>query len=134
MQSVASTSSLTITFNEYYEVTWQYDAANLNYIRSRNGRAEKDKDGAEVRAQNILVQITSVRDIANDDKGRQAITTVGSGDAIILNKGAVTYGTWKKSSLSGRTRFYGVDGQEVVLVPGSTWVEVVPREVGVVAN
>ena len=88
-------------------------------------------DGAEVRARNILVQITSVKEINGDDKGRVEIVTIGSGEAIILKKGAVIYGTWKKSSLSGRTRFYDKNKKEILLAPGNTWVEVVPKEVNV---
>jgi len=134
-QTIGKYSELTIPFSESYEVTWTYDVKNLNYTRSMNGRKQTDKDGSEIRARNILVQITTVQNIANDDKGRQAITTIGSGEAIILKKGAVIYGTWKKGSLAGRTRFYDKNGKEVTLVPGNTWVEVVPKDANVqVAN
>jgi hypothetical protein len=131
-QTIGKKGGLKIPFSDDYAVTWTYDVKALNYSRSLNGVKEVDKDGSEVRARNILVQITSVQDVANDDKGRQAITTVGSGDAIILKKGGVTYGTWKKSSLTGRTRFYDKNKKEVVLIPGNTWVEVVPKDVNVV--
>ena len=130
-QTIGEHSELIIPFSESYKVTWVYDAKNLNYMRSMNGRKQTDKDGSEVRARNILVQITTVQNIANDDKGRQAIVTVGSGDAIILKKGAVVYGTWKKSSLTGRTRFYDKNEKEVDLVPGNTWVEVVSKDANV---
>ncbi len=130
-QTIGKSGGLTIPFSTDYSVVWTYDAKNLNYMRSTNGSQEIDKDGTEVRARNILVQITNVQDVANDDKGRQAITTVGSGDAIILKKGSVTYGTWKKNSLAGRTRFYDKNKKEVVLAPGNTWVEIVPNTVNV---
>lgn len=131
-QTIGKKGGLKIPFSDDYAVTWTYDAKALNYSRSLNGSKEIDKDGAAVTARNILVQITGVRDVANDDKGRQAIVTVGSGDAIILKKGGVIYGTWKKSSLTGRTRFYDKNKKEIVLVPGNTWVEVVPKDVNVV--
>lgn len=133
-QTIGKKGGLKIPFSDYYTVAWTYDAKALNYSRSLNGVKEVDKDGTEVRARNILVQITGVADIANDDKGRQAIVTVGSGDAVILKKGAVIYGTWKKSSLTGRTRFYDKNKKEVVLVPGNTWVEVVPKDVNIVVT
>lgn len=130
-QTIGKKGGLKIPFSDDYSVNWIYDVKALNYSRSLNGVKEIDKDGTAVTARNILVQITNVQDIANDDKGRQAITTVGSGDAMILKKGAVIYGTWKKSSFAGRTRFYDGGGREVVLVPGNTWVEVVPKEANV---
>ena len=130
-QTIGKTGGLKIPFSTDYEVVWTYNFKTLDYGRSINGRVETDKDGTEVRVRNILVQFTSVQGIANDDKGRQEITTVGSGDAMILKKGSVVYGTWKKTSLAGRTRFYDKNGKEVVLVPGNTWVEVVPAEANV---
>lgn len=130
-KTMASSGGLTIPFSTDYSVVWTYDAKALNYSRSLDGAKEIDKNGATVTARNILVQITDVSDIANDDKGRQAVTTVGGGDAIILKKGSVTYGTWKKKNLADRTRFYDKNKKEVVLVPGNTWVEVVPATVNV---
>ncbi|HSR89433.1 MAG TPA: DUF3048 domain-containing protein [Candidatus Udaeobacter sp.] len=130
-ETAATSSLLTIPYDQYYTVTWNYNSKELNYSRSRNDKKEIDKDVTPVTARNILVQITKVADIANDDKGRKALVTVGSGDAIILKKGAVIYGTWKKSSLASRTRFYTKDNKEVVLVPGNTWVQVVPSDVNV---
>lgn len=130
-QTIANTSSLKINFNPNYAVTWTYDVQNLNYMRSVNSSKETDKDGSEVRARNILVQITSIKNIDGDDEGRQEITTIGNGDAIILKKGGVIYGTWKKISLTGRTRFYDQDGKEVMLAPGNTWVEVVPKDASI---
>jgi len=133
-QTVGQSSDLKIPYNPDYLVDWTYDAKSLVYNRKLNGKLEIDKEGNQVAARNILVQITSVRDIANDDKGRQAITTVGSGDAIILKKGAVIYGTWKKISLTGRTRFYDEAGKEVFLAPGNTWVEVVPKGINTIIS
>jgi hypothetical protein len=133
-KTIGASGGIKIPFSDDYMVAWIYDAKALNYTRTLNGIKETDKDGAEVRARNILVQITAVKEIANDDKGRVEVVTVGSGDAIILKKGSVTYGTWKKKSLSDRTRFYDKNKKEVMLAPGNTWVEVVPKEANVQAS
>lgn len=129
--TIGTTTLLKIPFTEGYTVGWAYDAKTLNYVRSINGYKQKDRDGSEVTARNILVQITAVGNIANDDAGRKALVTVGSGEAIILKKGSITYGTWQKTSLTDRTRFYTKEGKEILLVPGNTWVEVVPKEVNI---
>ncbi|OGH92980.1 MAG: hypothetical protein A2534_03440 [Candidatus Magasanikbacteria bacterium RIFOXYD2_FULL_39_9] len=125
--TLASSSQLKINFNLYYKVAWNYDKDKLQYLRSINRDVEKDKDGSEIWARNIVVQFTDVADITNDDKGRQEIKTTGSGDAIILKKGSVVYGTWKKNNIKDRTRFYDSNNQEVLFVPGNTWIEVLPK-------
>lgn len=133
-QTIGKKSVLTIPFSESYKVVWTYDAKNLNYTRKLNGAPEKDKDGSEVRARNILVQITGVKEINGDEKGRVEISTIGSGEAIILKKGAVIYGTWKKTSLTARTRFYDKNKKEVLLAPGNTWVEMVPKTTNILVT
>ncbi|MBI2037982.1 MAG: DUF3048 domain-containing protein [Candidatus Magasanikbacteria bacterium] len=127
-KTIGKSGKIIIPFSIGYDIMWSYDAKNLNYLRSINGRVHIDKDKSEVRARNIVVQFADVSAISNDDAGRQEIETVGSGDAIILKKGSVTYGTWKKKSTTDRTRFYDKAGKEIVLTPGNTWVEVVPKE------
>ncbi len=130
-KTMFATSELKIRFVPDFEVAWTYDSKNLNYTRSVNRNIEKDKDGSPVQARNILVQFANVSDIASDDKGRKEIKTVGTGKAIILKKGSVTYGTWAKLGQTYRTRFYNKYGGEVLLAPGNTWVEVVPQDVNV---
>ena len=133
-QTIGKKSELKIPYSDEYAVTWTYDVKALNYTRSVNGKKEKDKDGSEIRARNILVQISNVKEINGDDKGRVEVATIGSGEAIILKKGAVIYGTWKKSSLTARTRFYDKNKKEIVLVPGNTWVQVVPADVNILVT
>lgn len=129
--TLADSGQLKIAFNLYYKVAWDYDKDKLQYRRSINGEIEKDKDGSQVWARNIVVQFTNVEDIRNDDKGRQEIQTIGGGDAIFLKKGSVVYGTWKKENIKSRTRFYDQNGDEVVFAPGNTWVEVLPKGLAV---
>jgi hypothetical protein len=127
--TVASSSAgVSIDFNSAYQVQWRYDPDLSLYQRVRNGRTEKDSDGKLVQAHNVIVQIADVDDIANDDKGRQEIATVGSGEAWVFKKGIVIHGTWKKKTTAGRTRFFDDVGKEIMLTPGNTWVEVAPKE------
>ena len=141
-QTIGKKSGLKIPYGPTNVVSWVYDVKKLDYVRSVNGQPEVDKDGAAVRARNILVQITEVKEINGDAKGRVEITTIGGGEAIILKKGSVTYGTWKKPSSesalpgvalakTGRTRFYDKNKKEIFLAPGNTWVEVVPKETNI---
>jgi hypothetical protein len=38
----------------------------------------------------------------------------------------VVKATWKKTSPTDRTRWYNEKGEELMFVPGTVWVEVVP--------
>ena len=117
---------ITIRYNPYYSVTWKYDAEQTNYVRYVNGKKYIDLDGAEVRARNVLIQYASMKTV--DEEGRKEIATVGKGEAKIIKKGRLGIGFWEKKSVTDRTRFYDPNGNEVVLLPGTTWVEVVPKD------
>lgn len=130
--TVASSSAgVVIDFNSAYQVQWNYDSDMSLYQRVRNGRNEKDADDKLVQARNVVVQITAVADIAHDDKGRQEIVTVGSGEALVFKNGLVIRGTWKKKTIADRTRFFDDAGKEIIFTPGNTWVEVVPKEASI---
>jgi hypothetical protein len=63
-----------------------------------------------------------------DEYGRRAIATVGSGEVVVVKKGQLIHGTWKKTSLTDRTRWYDTAGQEISLSPGKIWIEIVPSD------
>ncbi len=124
---ISLNKEVTIHYNPDYLVTWKYDPSQFSYVRYINDKKYIDKNGAEVRAYNVLIQYTAVKTI--DEEGRREITTIGQGEAKIMKKGRLTTGAWQKKSAADRTRFYASNGNENVFVPGATWVEVVPKDV-----
>jgi hypothetical protein len=77
-----------------------------------------------VAADTILVQQVGVKSIDADD--RKSIALVGSGKGFVASRGLVLKATWKKTSPTDRTRWYDEQGQELIFVPGTVWVEIVP--------
>lgn len=92
---------------------WSYATETNDYYR----------EGAkEVRAKNIAVMMTDISTI--DDAGRQAVRTVGQGDAKVYLDGTLIEATWKKPSAAERLRFFRKDGTEIQWNPGLTWIVV----------
>ena len=118
------TKEVSLPYAADYIVTWKFDSKKLDYVRYLNGEQQFDSNGKEIRAFNVLIQFVITKVL--DDEGRLQLTTIGKGDARILKKGQMLVGTWNKKELEGRTRFYTKDGKEALLLPGKTWVEVVP--------
>lgn len=108
-----------------YEVAWKFNTSTKNYIRYLAGERHLDEDGAQIFADNIIIQKAKISII--DAVGRKKINTTSSGEAIIFSKGNLIRGTWKKDSLTSRTMFYDSDGKKITLNPGKTWVEVAPE-------
>lgn len=112
-----------IDYNFTYEVEWQYTSSTGRYTRSQFGREHRDADGTPYSADTILIQ--SVDTTVLDNVGRLAVDTVGEGKGAVARDGYLIPATWKKQSVSDRTRWYGADGQEIPLKAGKIWVQVV---------
>jgi Protein of unknown function (DUF3048) C-terminal domain len=47
----------------------------------------------------------------------------------VLRDGRMVQGTWRRPRLSDLTRFYDRSGKQILLEPGTTWVELLPNDV-----
>ncbi len=110
-----------------YVVEWKYNKADNNYSRYVAGEIYKEKDGEEIKAKNILIQVAPAHEL--DDKLRLEMNTIGNGKSLICMDGKCKIGAWEKKHPSDRTRFYYEDGKEAKFNPGTTWVQVVRPEI-----
>ena len=78
-------------------------------------------------AKNIIiykVQNFNLKD--NDNVGRQDLKNIGSGTGYYITNGKMIEIEWTKSSRTGKTVYTTEDGEELVLNPGNTFVQIVP--------
>jgi hypothetical protein len=125
--SISSTSkSLTIDFSAFnYQVEYKYAPATNDYARFQAGQPHIMEDGGAIRVKNVIVQFTKTRLV---EEGRLSMETIGEGTAQIYRNGEEIIGTWKKETRDGRTIYSDVNGHEITLTPGKTWVEIVPTD------
>lgn len=115
-----------------YFVHWVYSPTSNAYIYEVGGARQTDPLTQEaVTAKNVIVQFTNVTR-ASDNSGRLVYDTVGSGRALIFRDGVTTEGTWKKTELSTRTRFFDAESHEIQFNRGRTWIQVAPNNSEVV--
>ncbi len=117
--------------NPSYAVKWTYDSSKNEYLRFMNGQEHKDRTTSkQLTAKNIVIQTVSRTLDPTGSYGSQnwIFKTTGSGDATILMDGKTTKATWKKASLTDRTKFYDEAGAEIKFNRGSFWYEIVPPE------
>ncbi|HOX97405.1 MAG TPA: DUF3048 domain-containing protein [bacterium] len=111
--------------NANYEVEWQYNEEEGVYYRFNAGQPHLDKNSnQQITAKNVIVMEALSRVI--DDIGRLEMNNIGSGPVLIYNQGTKQKGEWQKESYSGRTRFVDKAGNDLLLAPGNTWIQVVP--------
>jgi hypothetical protein len=109
-----------------YAVTWNYDQPSNSYLRTNGGQKTIDfNDGEAIKAKNIIVQFAK-ESRSIDVHLHNLYAVVGSGTGVLYQNGTKVDITWSKPNRTARTIFKDKSGKEVNLVPGTTWVEILP--------
>lgn len=96
--------------------------------RRTNGHASK-----EFRADNLLVLFAPVGDAGYTDPAGNPVPETkfrGSGRAVLMHKNRAVEATWRKSSSKSEIVLRSKDGTKLAVVPGRTWIELVPKGQG----
>ena len=78
--------------------------------------------------QEVVVTDSNIVDVAGFPS--PDVKLVGEGRAWILRDGRLIMGRWRRSSLEDMTVFENKRGDEVALAPGTTFIELVPKDGG----
>lgn len=120
--AVEDAEDVRISYGGPWNVRWKYDAASQTYLRSQGTSVQKDADGTEVRAVNVVV-IRTDADVV-DDVGRLDLRTTGSGEAAVFRNGTRVDGRWSRED-GAWIRVVDEDGNPIMFSPGTTWISVV---------
>lgn len=115
-------------YSNRYKVSYEYDAQNKNYIRYVNGKQHMSQTGNALTAKNIIVyQVSNYLLNDGENKGRQTIENIGSGTGIYFTDGKAVNINWNKPSRNAKTVYTLSDGSNLVLNPGNTFIQIVPK-------
>lgn len=121
-------SEVNIYFGGAYDVQYKYNQDNNYYERFNGGVEHIDNNtGKILTTRNIIIQKVGLG-WQIEGKGRINFPVTGEGEVAIFREGEVVQGTWKKPDRLSRTKFYDQDGNEISLVRGNSWVEIVPED------
>jgi hypothetical protein len=115
--------------NRMTTVDYDWDGPSALWRRAQNGRADVDTAGTQVAPSNVVIQFVGYRNTGLVDPSGSPVPeaqVIGQGDAWILTGGALIPSHWSKASAEAVTRYVDAGGNEVLLAPGRTWVELVP--------
>ena len=110
-------------------IGYRYHKDSNVYRRSVDGSAQVDPaDGKRVTARNVVVLFMKYRIDTKVEPGhaRPVIGSIGTGTAWVFREGALVKGTWDKLDDTARMRLLDKDGQEIPLVRGRTFFQIVP--------
>lgn len=140
---IPSVTDISLRFGNIasFNINYTYDTATNTYLRSyENGTPHEiyacpDSDLGEVNPENsctleqlapsVVVAIV-VSEKKSWDNYHEDITTLGSGDAYVFQNGYATEGRWVKNTVADQIEFYDLEGNEIALAPGQTFIEAIP--------
>ncbi|CDZ74229.1 hypothetical protein ING2D1G_0028 [Peptoniphilus sp. ING2-D1G] len=119
--------SVSLDFFAKYNMTADYDKSGDNYSFTRNGQKVTDeKNNEELRAKNVIIEFASSK--ITGPKDTLTIDHIGSGTGKLLSRGKIIDITWEKPDATSKTTFKTLSGDEIILNPGLTFVEVIDSE------
>jgi hypothetical protein len=110
-------------------VVYRYNRETNTYRRSVSGEGRQydAADGERIQPKNVVIMFVNFRPLNDGSrKNRLEADVVGRGTAYIATNGKTIKGQWRKSSFTGRTRFFDRDGNKVVFTVGQTFIQVMP--------
>lgn len=99
---------------------FEYNPADGLYYRFQYGDIQiDDLTGKQLAYKNIIMQVVDYYDYGD---GYLYVTTTGTGRGKYITNGKAIDITWKKDTDFGVTRYYDIQGNEITLNTGKTWV------------
>ncbi len=130
-----SALEISLPYSTMYKVVYKYNAETKNYTRYIGQNEHMSQTGEALTAKNIIVCPVRNYDLADgENKGRQEVETVGSGTGYYITNGSAVEITWSKASRKDRTVYKDVNGNELKLNPGNTYVQIVPMSSQITIN
>ncbi|WP_139492204.1 DUF3048 domain-containing protein [Brevibacillus dissolubilis] len=122
-------SKINITFHPSYKASYTYSAEKGRYLRFTQGQPHNDLNTNEQLSVKNLLIISAEHQVL-DNEGRRHVDVVGPGDGYLFQQGKVRPVKWKRSG--GVIRAYEDEAltKELPLLPGNTWVNIVPDHPG----
>ena len=126
-------NTVTIPYSEGHDVEYIYDEATKRYTRySKDEKMTDEVTGEDVTTKNII--ITFARNYTLNDgenKGRQDVVTTGSLDGYYITNGKAIKIKCNKDNRTEQTEYVDLQGNEIRVNDGNTWVNVCPIDADV---
>jgi len=125
--------SVSMSFGDITQVVYRW--SDGKWRRFEDGAPFVAETGRQIAVDNVLIErhrinySKGVVDVAGTPSTEIADTT-GSGDAFLLRDHRLIRGKWVRKSEKKPVKFKTLEGKEMVLHRGKTWIELLPTRAG----
>jgi hypothetical protein len=127
-ENATQANRVSIVYSTNTTTSYVYNLETKVYGRSVNGAIQKDYvTKKQITAKNIIVALVANGYIADDAKGRQELENVGTGDGYYITNGYAIPIKWNKESRSSQTIYTKINGDEIDVNDGNTFIQIAPK-------
>ena len=119
---------VTIPYSYLHKVSYSYDSENKVFVRLARGEEQVDWTTEEkITAKNIIITFAQNYTLTDsENKGRQGLKNVGTLKGYYITNGKYIEITCEKSSRASQTVYKTLDGEEITVNDGNTFVQICP--------
>lgn len=113
-----------LRFSRYGEPKWDWDEASQRWLRTEFTDPDVTVDGNRIGAENVIVLFVTIT-MSHGLPVSQMLVSGSPG--YVASGGKYVPITWSKKSRTSGYVLTTKDGEPVTLVPGQTWIELIPN-------
>jgi DUF3048 family protein len=113
-----------------YTARWRYDSVTKRYLRFEGTIPHRTASGKQLSAKNVLLMFVRTHESTHRDAAGNTTpiaTMIGRGTVVLFRDGVRIVGKWSRPTAADRTTFTTTTGAPLLLAPGNTWIQLVPR-------
>lgn len=127
IEGAQKANSIEIPYSNYVTTSYIYDSANKVYKRYVNDEEHCDYETKkQYTVKNIITYKVYNDTISDDKKGRQELNNIGKGEGYYISEGYAVPITWEKKSRSSQTTYKYLNGEEIKVNDGNTFIQIQP--------
>ncbi|MBR3934673.1 MAG: DUF3048 domain-containing protein [Clostridia bacterium] len=120
-------TELGFKYSNGYRVGYVYKPEEQTYERYINGKPHMSQTGDVVSAKNIIIYNVANYDLRDgENKGRQNLNNIGSGEGWYVTNGKSEKITWSKEARNAKTVYKNSKGEVLSVNPGLTFIQIIP--------
>ena len=117
-----------LKYSYRYSTSYKYDTEKGVYLKYIDGAPHNMQSGEPLDCENIIAyQVKNFNLNDGENKGRQDISNIGSGEGFLFSGGKCIKIKWSKPSRAEKTVYTYENGEEITLNPGRTFINIVPQ-------
>lgn len=128
-ESSLKADNVSIRYSNVVTTSYKYNPTDKLYYRSVNGSVQKDYvTKKQYTTKNIIISYVDNGNISNDNKGRQELNNIGTGKGYYITDGYSIPITWTKTSRNEQTVYKKLNGEEITINDGNTFIQIAPKD------